>query len=140
MAKKAFEDRYKVKVCTNGLFLSLDGLLGASPDGVLDSATTIEIKCPYKWRNANFKVAAKEKQFFLEDTDSGLQLRKNHNYYHQIQGQLYLSNRQLCYLIVWGCNSFEVIPIKRQEDWRPNLDRLKEFATSKFLPFALSIF
>jgi hypothetical protein len=70
--------------------------LGASPDAnVYDPSHPLpfgvaEIKCPYSCRNVTPVEACTAKTFFCSLDSSGekLLLKRNHNYYCQIQGQL----------------------------------------------------
>ena len=65
--------------------------MGASPDGLVTNPSErqpyglVEIKCP----------ACAEKIPLLD------QLKKGHNYYYQIQGQLQITCRQWCNFVVW---------------------------------------
>lgn len=44
---------------------------------------------------------------------------KTHPYYDQIQGQLHITRRQTCYLVVWTPAEIEVVLIERDEEWTP---------------------
>lgn len=37
----------------------------------------------------------------MEIKSEKLILKKNHSYYFQIQGQLHITQRNLCYFVVW---------------------------------------
>lgn len=67
-------------------------------------------------------------------TDGGLKLKKDHDYYHQIQGQLFISNKLCCDLCVWTSVNFEVIRICRDNSWTPNIAKLIDFYFNKFVP------
>lgn len=136
-ARNAFEAKYNTKVLPCGLFLSADGLLGASPDGVLDDVSIVEIKCPYKWRNISIKDACKYMDFFLSDSDGDLSLKRNTNYYHQVQGQLFLSGRSVCFFIIWNPIDFVCIPVRKDPQWSSNLQLLRQFAVDHYLPHLL---
>ena len=53
-----------------------------------------------------------------EDT---LHLKETHDYWHQIQGQLYLTGTSCCDLVVWTPVDMEVIRIRRDELWETHL-------------------
>ena len=77
----AKEDK-EVKAC--GLFVDKEtGYLAASPDGVVDDMTIVEIKCPLKCRDRKIEDLAKaDSSFCLEfSTASGLRLKRQHNFY-----------------------------------------------------------
>ena len=63
-----------------------------------------------------------------------LQLKRNHSYYHQIQGQLYITNQICCDLVIWTLKDFQIIRILRDSSWEPNLEILIDFYYSHFLP------
>lgn len=82
----------RVKKC--GIFVdSQRNYLAASPDGIAeDGSFIIEIKCPYLIKD--------ETQ--LKYLDSYLKLKKNHNYYYQIQFQLHITRIKMCHFIVYS--------------------------------------
>ena len=68
--------------------------LGASPDFLIidpTESTTVglgEIKCPYSKRDETIDEACEDKTFFLSKVDGKFFLKRNHNYYYQVQGSL----------------------------------------------------
>lgn len=60
-----------------------------------------------------------------------------HDYYHQMQGCMHLTNRSLCYLVVWTPNDCLVFPIHKDPEWSPNISRLVEFFFSTLVPYLL---
>lgn len=92
-----------MNVC--GLYISRRGFLAASPDGVVYNDSTpiglIEIKCPYSERNSLIFDACKKSSFFCEQIASEIHLKKTHNYYHQVQGQMAILELPWCDFIVW---------------------------------------
>jgi hypothetical protein len=75
--------------------------LGASPDGLVDLDSIVEIKCPFAARNIDIKTAIEKKIIkYLEidprDDDNMMiiLLKENDNYMYQVQGQLHITNRQ----------------------------------------------
>ena len=85
--------------------------MGASPDGlVMDPSERqpyglVEIKCPTRAEKIPLFHLCTEKQykssFFLQYINDKYQLKKGHNYYYQIQGQLQITCRQWCDFVVW---------------------------------------
>lgn len=49
-------------------------------------------------------------------TNDAIIVDSTHNYYHQIQGQLYLTNRKDCYFFVWTPKEFEVLILEKDEE------------------------
>lgn len=88
--------------------------LGASPHGkVLDKSVSepfglIEIKCPYKYRNSTPDEASRNQDFCLEKHNNILQLKRNHAYYQQVQGQLAICGLTWCDFIVYTSQGIHV--------------------------------
>jgi len=82
-----------------GIWLYSSGILGASPHEIVDHETVLEAKCPDTERNLTIKEVAKSETFCLGKTDSGqYALKKDHVYWHQIQGEMYLTHRKFYFL------------------------------------------
>ncbi|XP_039297232.1 uncharacterized protein LOC120354327 [Nilaparvata lugens] len=70
--------------------------LAASPDGLVGGDNLIEVKC---WKSAEnltiSEAVIKVKSFCLEKLRCGnVRLKKNHNYYYQVQGQLHVAEKK----------------------------------------------
>ena len=89
------EDNLHVEEC--GLFVDMiKGFLAASPDGTVGKNALVEVKCPLKCRDNDMEeLAASDSTFCLEVRagEEKLRLKRNHNYYYQIQGQMHIANR-----------------------------------------------
>jgi len=88
------------------IFLSTDyPYLATSPDGIIPLSASsfglIEAKWPFKHRNSKIAEACVDSSFFLACVNDGFQLKRTHNYYYQITGQLALTGAQFCDFIVW---------------------------------------
>ena len=59
----------------------------------------LEIKCPYKFRNLLPADTAKFDSKFCLDTHGNI--KENHEYYTQIQGQMSVTSAQYCDFVVW---------------------------------------
>lgn len=44
-------------------------------------------------------------------------INKKQFYWHQIQGQLYLTNRKLCYLVIWTPNQTMITEVEKDPDY-----------------------
>ena len=101
-AIKEFEKKTGLKVEETGIWLGDSGILGASPDGLVEANAVLESKCPYTQRNMTIKEAINSSNFYLKkDEDGNIVLKKDHADWHQAQGEMYLSKRDLCYFVVW---------------------------------------
>ena len=82
--------------------------IGASPDGLVydpssknDPHGLLEIKCPASAESTSFEDLCSQPHFFLKNIDGKFQLKRNHDYYYQIQGQLHVTCRTWCDFVAW---------------------------------------
>ena len=86
-----------------GLHISADyPHLGVSPDGIIDcdfcGKRLVEIKCPRK-HSTGLKGSENDKNFA---TDSSKNLKKDHPYFAQMQGQMFLLGVRFCDFFLCG--------------------------------------
>ena len=128
----------EVTGCTcvhTGLWLDESGVLGASPDGLVGDDCVLEVKCPYTVRNMSITDAMLRPDFCLRyGEEKQILLKKPHIYWHQVQGQLFLTKRSKCYFVVWTTKDCAVVEIARDSSWAPNLKRLRDFYFENLLP------
>lgn len=130
----AFEVLKDLKVEQTGIWLDQSGLLGASPDGLVGVDAIVEVKCPYKHRNSSREEVLCDKMYCFEELDDGdYDIKENHPYYQQIQGQLHIMNRTLCYFVVYGPNFLIIMQVPKDPEWGANLGKLREFYVDYFL-------
>ena len=104
--------------------------MGASPGGIIDDHTIVEIKCPFKCRD---EKKGPESVDFLCIKDDRVCLKESHNYFYQIQGQLLLSGRTQCQLIVYTNVDFLVVPVLADPIFQEHmLDKLFKFYNNVF--------
>lgn len=141
-AVKTFEAKHDVKVKKCGLFIRPDiPYLGASPDGVIDNETLIEVKCPYAGRDKQI-IPGKLFPFLCYNKDGSISLKQNSNYYNQIQGQLYIADREKCYFIVYTFKDFfvQTVCIDREYCKHSLVPKLSLFYDKYYKPFLASKF
>ena len=139
-AVKAFVQATGLTVEDSGLWLDPSGILGASPDGLVGTNYLLEVKCPFTQRHSEMTEAVKSKDFYLEKNQNGsYSLKKTHVYWHQVQGQLYLTQRQICFFVVWTLKETLVLQINKDEQWEQNLDTLKTFFEEHMLKKILEV-
>jgi len=144
IAIQEFEKVYKCNVIKTGIWLHESGFLGASPDALLlknDIMFCIEVKCPYKFRNENLNTAlSNTKDYILkfDTTKNDFVLNSDHQYYHQIQGQMYMTKVSSAMLIIWTLKSLVVFKIDRDPNWFVNIELLLNFYHDKFIPYILT--
>lgn len=107
-----------------------------SPDGIIDEGTVLEVKCPYTERNLTVAEAVESATFCLEKCTSGqgYALKKDHVYWHQVQGEMYFSRRRFCYFVVWTTKDIAIVKIERDEEWVANIPVLTQFYFDNIFP------
>lgn len=102
MAKEQLQEVIGKNIKNAGLIVD-HGLsfLAASPDGLVDNNALIEIKCPASAKSMSPEDGIATKKIKCEIKDGQLHLKRNHNYYYQVQGQLHISNRLYCYFCIF---------------------------------------
>lgn len=77
--------------------------LAASPDGLIESHGLVEIKFPFTISKMSPEQGIAEGHIkFAKLSNNDLCLKRNHNYYYQVQGQLAITRRKYCYFIIWS--------------------------------------
>ena len=140
LALNKFEQMTSTKVRKCGLFVNPDfPYLAASPDGVIESKNEIvEIKCPFNGRN---KKIQEGKDFsFLTVEDNKLTLKKTHNYYYQIQGQMACSQKYVCQFVVFTLVDIFIEQIHFDPTFfeKEMLPKLNDFYFSIYEPLILT--
>jgi hypothetical protein len=135
-----FEKKYSKIVSKCGLFVNETfPNFAASPDGVIDDETIVEVKCPFTARND--LISESNSISFLELNSNGLlQLKPSHNYYYQIQGQLVIAKKRRCILIVYTFKDLQIFEIDYNAEFVEHvlLPGLKQFYENVYLPFLSS--
>ncbi|XP_045764081.1 uncharacterized protein LOC123866492 [Maniola jurtina] len=136
-AIKQFSEETGLSVVKCGLFVdSCKGFLAASPDGLINEDSIIEVKCPYKIVDMTPEEGIRKKKIdscILQDNT--LKLKRNHNYYYQVQGQLHITRRKLCYFLLWSPKGFIYEKIERDEEFWKNIEpKLEKFFFECLLP------
>lgn len=133
----------KVEKC--GLFISLNNpWLAGTPDGLVndpisDNASLnlgiVEIKNPFSIRSQTLMEAIQNSTFCLEKKDTNISLKHRHDYYYQIQVQLYCTERYWCDFVVRTEKDLHIERIYRDQSWLDsNLKILHNFFFSALLP------
>ncbi|VDI46737.1 Hypothetical predicted protein [Mytilus galloprovincialis] len=140
-ALKAFNLKFDKNAKRCGFYVSIDkSFLGASPDAILeDGKSIVEIKCPYNGRNEDVKPGPNFK-FLQMDSNGNIVLKESSNYYDQIQGQLFVTKRSLCYFVVYTLCDLFVQKISLNEEYCNNclVPKLESFYQRVFRPYVAS--
>lgn len=133
-AVKAFEGEKNLQVVETGVWLHESGVLGASPDGLVGQDHVLEVKCPYTQRSQTLEESLKHKTFCLVQNEGKYELKRDHVYWHQVQGQLYLTKRNFCFFVVWTTTWCVIVEIPKDPEWEVNLNKLADFYFRQLFP------
>jgi len=110
---------YELSVHKCGLFIDpAIPWLAATPDAIVKFEACLkeqdedvqyegclEIKCPYLClRKSIFEVSLESPSFCLKNSSGKLHLKENHQYFYQVQAQLYVTRLPWCDFVVWTPN------------------------------------
>ncbi|CAG9134964.1 unnamed protein product [Plutella xylostella] len=124
----------KIKISKCGLFVhKAHCFLAATPDGIYQDnegkTGVVEVKCPLSAKDMNPDNAIIDKKitFWKHDIKNNqFRVDKNHNYYYQIQGQLEVTEKNICVFAVrTGTNQ----PMKVEY-----IERDQKFWETKMMP------
>lgn len=115
--------------------------LGASPDGLIYcdccAGGCLEVKCPFTLREAgNLRDYAAQRDSCLKCDEKGVvQINKKHQYYYQVQAQIFICNLLYCDFVVW-CPNFTHIErvLPDLEFWEGALDKVLNFHANVIMP------
>ena len=123
--------------CKSGFVISDEHpFLGASPDAaVYDPSATksfgvAEVKCPYSFRNMTPTEACSKPHFFctLGPESSTPVLKKSHQYYAQVQGQMAITKREWYDFVIYTEKGLSIERINFDEHyWKDLLEKLVDF-------------
>lgn len=157
-----FENASGFNVKPSGIWLHSSGILGASPDGLIDFddderypafdaagnelSAVLEVKCPFSARDYDsvreaamaipgfcLEVVSKKWRWNPPDHPP-LRLKRTHRYWQQVQAQMHFADRRMCYFVVWLPRAAVALPVERDESWRKDdLPRLLEFYSTNVI-------
>lgn len=103
--------------------------IAASPDGIL-SDKVVEVKCPFV---AKDKMITPQTIPFLSYKDGKLVLNESHNYYYQVQGQMFCTNLTNCHFVVYTLKDIQYIQIGRDDNFIQSMvEKLELFYKTYF--------
>lgn len=133
VALEAYQRKVDVEVDVCGFYLSTKfPFLGASPDGLMyigvGEFALVEVKCPYKHRNCTIADACKDSRFCLAIKNDQPELKRSHDYYYQIIGQLAITGAGYCDFIVWTLVDMHIERVFMDKKlWQEMTDKLKNY-------------
>lgn len=135
VAVEQYELQTQSKTLPCGIFVSQEHpFLAASPDRIVDDHTLIEVKCPFSAKDRHIShVTVPYLKVSPSDPASGLMLDHNHQYFYQIQGQMFCSGRRQCYLVVYTLKDMKVVEVKYDQAFvHQMVEKLKSFYEEYF--------
>lgn len=116
--------------------------LGASPDGLVGDDGIVEVKCPSSADDLtpeqviSNKVGLVGKMFKKNKNNDSYDINTGHPYYYQIQGQLHVTKRKYCLLVVWTPKGIKIERISRDDGfWEAKMKtKLEKFYMTCLLP------
>ena len=142
VALKKFCEVKGKRVNRCGFFVHPDlPYLGASPDGIVEGENAVvEIKCPFSARNSKISPENIKNFSFLERCGDNIRLKRNHDHYYQVIGQLKLAKRIKCYFCVYTFEDLFVEEIFYDDHMFMStmLPKLKDFYEKEYCPYVVS--
>ncbi|XP_050526268.1 uncharacterized protein LOC126896994 isoform X2 [Daktulosphaira vitifoliae] len=138
-AKEMFERIMGVEIQKCGVFIDEHlYFLTAQPDGLIGKDGIVEIKCPYNAKEIPPEDAIKNNmiKFVYYNENEDLILKRTSNIFYQIQGELHITKRQYCFLIIWTSKGIVYCRIDRDDNfWDDNMEKsLIDFYENIMLP------
>lgn len=135
---KLYEEKTSTQVTRSGLFIDMEHpFLGASPDGLVNDDGLVEIKCLHSVKEQDLINEVKtNKSICLELFEGNLRLKRTHNYFYQVQGQLNIAKREWCDFVVFTRKGELFIEriVRDEAFWKLLLQKLVEFYMGCILP------
>ena len=80
-------------------------------------------------------INGKTVPYIIKNSNGQFTLKTDHPYYYQVQGQLYVTNREFCDFIIYTFKDFCRISVKRDDVFIPEiLEKLDIFYEQYFKP------
>ena len=138
--KKQAEPMFSLE--STGLIVKMDEpWIAATPDSLANDPVcgvgVVEVKCPITCRNQTLQEAAKAASFCLavNAEDSSLVLKKTHQYFYQVQHQMYVCNVQWADFVVWTPKQVFIQRVARDTQFFASVHaKLKAFYFEHLLP------
>ncbi len=98
-----------------------------------------EVKCPYSMGGVNFESYLSKTSSCLNKIDGEITLKRDHQYYFQVQQQIFSTKTKFCDLVVCGFGESQTAFIHERiypdkQHWESTLPKLGQFWRYCFLP------
>ena len=138
IAVDIFEKQSQITTTKCGLFVSKSKpMFAATPDRIIDTDTVLEVKCPFS--SSDKTISEITVPYLYLTPDGKLDLKENHDYYYQVQGQLFCTQRKNCKFVVYTFKGIEIINVPYNENFvKKMVDSLDAFYEDHFKRFILN--
>lgn len=155
VALEKFTEKTAKQVKRCGLFVNPDfPCLAASPDSLIEGEKSLievtstqfgisnptkmygdfQVKCPFSIKDKMIDETCG--LGYLELRNGQWQLKRNHQYFYQVQGQLAIAQQDLCYFVVYTHEDCCVLTIPYEPDFfQEMISPLFKFYYEIYLPF-----
>ena len=107
----------------------------ASPDAYVEETNQlVEIKCPFSSRN---QMITPQTVPYLKIIDGKLTLDPAHDYYFQVQGQLFCCKKNVCSFVVYTFKDLKIICVERDENFISEMIKKLEFFYESYFKSAV---
>ena len=109
-AIKAYCNKTSNNVTPSGLVVCTERpYLACSPDGIIDDATIVEVKCPYSSRDK--PITPVTVPYLKFDANGKVVLSDTHDYMYQVQGNMFITGTTMCHLVVFTLVDLVVVDV-----------------------------
>ena len=126
----------KKKVDQCGLFIHESGALAATPDGLIENDTIVEVKCPFSFRKEHEEEKIL-KESGLENRNGKYFMTRKSKYYDQVQMQMFVTSRKFCAFLIWTPKKSYFCNVDYDTEWNTEMPRLIDFYFTIVLPLLL---
>lgn len=110
-ARKWFQEETGTTVNKTGVIIdSVEPYLAASPDGLIDNDTIIEIKCPTK--PLNELISSGKYDVVCVNGEYTLNPKGKNGYFTQVQMAMHCTGRKFCKFLVWTRSASVVVDVQ----------------------------
>jgi len=135
---------YEIQTCRvvkpTGIWLFPSGNLGGSPDGLVyeypfddKPSGIIEAKCPFSMRNLTH-IRENGWSSYLSYVDKDLKLKRSHNHYTTVLGNLEATQLPWCDFVIWTPSRMLTIRINATDEMKTRVQDLEHYYVNWLAP------
>jgi hypothetical protein len=115
--------------------------LAAIPDRVVGDSALVEVKCPFS--AVDKMISPSSVPYLVTDNKGHLALKRSHDYYHEVQGQMFCVGPHITHVdfVVYTIADVKIIRIPRDDEFIVKMvHELEEIFTAHFKSAVLENF